>query len=127
MGNAQHNIHQPMSQTFRELTVKLTECTLFYFMRKNMKKFSPEICCKHFLYVPLYGSWQYIPSTVVVKKCAGACLHQLSCIPTEKNMVPFSVSITGLCSIADYSVSGVEAMGFTAVATGIISEKWLNL
>ncbi|XP_023718401.1 vascular endothelial growth factor A-A [Cryptotermes secundus] len=34
---------------------------------------------------------QYIPSTVVVKKCAGACLHQLSCIPTEKKMVPFSV------------------------------------
>jgi hypothetical protein len=64
---------------------------------------------------------------VVVKKCAGACFHQLSCIPTEKMMVPFSVSITGLCSMADYSVSGVDAMGFTAVVTGIISKNWLNL
>ncbi|KDR07915.1 hypothetical protein L798_02527 [Zootermopsis nevadensis] len=33
----------------------------------------------------------YTPSAVVVKRCAGVCLYQLSCIPTEKIMVPFSV------------------------------------
>jgi hypothetical protein len=29
--------------------------------------------------------------------------------------------------MADYCVTGVEAMGFTAVVTGIISENCLNL
>jgi hypothetical protein len=127
MGNAQRNIRQAMSQTLRDLTVKLIECMLFYFMCKNIKKFSPEMCCNSSLYVPLYGSWQYTPNTVVVKRCAGACLHQLSCIPTEKQMVPFSVSITGLRSMADYGISGVEAMDSTVTVTGITYENWLNL
>jgi len=51
----------------------------------------------HQLYIFLYDYLQYTPNAVVVKRCSGTCLHQLSCIPTEKRMVPFSVSVTELC------------------------------
>ncbi|KAJ4441446.1 hypothetical protein ANN_11301, partial [Periplaneta americana] len=33
----------------------------------------------------------YSPSAVVVKRCAGMCHNQLSCVPKEKKMTVFSV------------------------------------
>jgi hypothetical protein len=103
MGDAQHNIPQPMQQAFTELTVDLTE------LPNNIQTSALRFLIAVSLCTFICGSWQFIPSTVVVKKCAGACLHQLSCVPTEKKMAPFSVSTTGLF-MAVYGVSGVETI-----------------
>jgi hypothetical protein len=49
---------------------------------------------------------QYIPNAVVVKRCGGTCQQQLSCIPTKKRMVQFSVRCRrdgekGICGTVD--------------------------